>query len=76
MAEEQGWGRLWGQRLSLLRVCSLCEMSDNLVKTFMGSEIIQGSCLRMKKKRLSSFTEKAETLKKTMKIFSELGLSA
>lgn len=42
-------GRLWGQRLSLLRVCSLCEMSSNLVKAFMESEIIQGSCLRMKK---------------------------
>lgn len=47
-------------------------MSYNLVKTFMESEIIQGSCLRMKKNdSFSSFTEKAETLKKQPLRFSQ-----
>lgn len=38
----------------------------------MESEIIQGSCLRMKKNdSFSSFTEKAETLKKQPSRFSQ-----
>lgn len=73
MAEEQGWGRLWGQRLSLLRVCSLCEMSDNLVKTFMESEIIQGSCLRMKKKTIQQFHGEGRNLEKNHEDFLGTG---